>query len=204
MKKKQLGAILVAGALVVGSIGCFGLSKVKAAPENDIKYEGAVKTESENESNPVNDRETTTNTFVLSVPANEKVYGEGWNSIGAITIKDASITSEKEICVKYKKSSDALIREESGQDCTMDDMIVYRFGVESENPENTERYETVYPNDGIYFEGNGSKNIGVGLESFSDKKPGTYKSVITFTAELVNKESENIIPAEVVNQECPT
>lgn len=79
MRLKQISALLLASALLVGSVGMINPTEVRA--------EGA------------------TNTFTLTVPADTNITKSGWNAIGNIQVSNVSIASDKKISVTIENGA---------------------------------------------------------------------------------------------------
>lgn len=73
MRLKQTSALLLASAMLVGSVGMMNPTEVRA--------EGA------------------TNTFTLTVPADTNITTSGWNDIGSVGVSNVSIAADKKISV---------------------------------------------------------------------------------------------------------
>lgn len=73
MRLKQTSALLLASAMLVGSVGIMNPTEVRAADA--------------------------TNTFTLTVPADTNITTSGWNDIGSVGVSNVSIAADKKISV---------------------------------------------------------------------------------------------------------
>lgn len=90
MNMKRRISMLLAGVMMVGTIGTLGTIPASAAGE--------------------------TNTFTLTVPADTNITAIGWNDIGNIQVSNVSIASDKKISVTIENGATGRTLKKTGDD----------------------------------------------------------------------------------------
>lgn len=179
MRQKQKGALLLAGVMIVGSVGIMNPATADAAQ--------------------------TESTFTLTVPADTNITGSGWNDIGNVTVS-GEITSSQKVTVTItdaglEKTEKYLTK--TGLTGEALDTQKVKYELKTGNSTAND----VITSSGISFsaadvkvEGGKSQAIGAEVDaaSYNAAENGVYEDTISFTAAI----EKNITANSITLEEC--